>query len=66
MKTIFSMGQLAHNPTHEISDGALQPAVEIPARAEMVRDRILQTGFGAVLEPDESQDGGPVLEPRSD
>ena len=37
MKTIFSMGQLAHNPTHEISDGALQPAVEIPARAEMVR-----------------------------
>ncbi|MBC00249.1 MAG: acetylpolyamine amidohydrolase [Rhodobacteraceae bacterium] len=53
MKTIFSMGQLAHNPTHEISDGALQPAVEIPARAEMVRDRILQTGFGAVLEPDD-------------
>ncbi|WP_349359352.1 histone deacetylase family protein [Stappia sp.] len=53
MKTFFSEGQLAHNPTHEISDGALQPAVEIPARAEIVRDHVAAAGLGPVLAPDE-------------
>lgn len=51
MKTVFSATQLAHDPRHEISDGMLKPAVEIPARALMVRERVLETGLGPVLEP---------------
>ncbi|MHC5654797.1 histone deacetylase family protein [Stappia sp. ICDLI1TA098] len=53
MKTVFSPGQLAHDPKHEISDGELRPAVEIPARAEMVRARILETELGEVLTPED-------------
>lgn len=53
MKTVFSPGQLAHDPRHEISDGELKPAVEIPARAEIVRARILEAGMGDILAPEE-------------
>lgn len=53
MKTIFSPVQLAHDPKHEISDGMLKPAVEIPSRAEIVRARIMETGFGDILPPEE-------------
>ncbi|MCA1300805.1 histone deacetylase family protein [Stappia indica] len=53
MKTVFSAGQLAHDPRHEISDGELKPAVEIPARAEIVRARILEAGMGDILAPEE-------------
>jgi len=53
MKTVFSAGQLAHDPKQEISDGMLKPAVEIPARAEMVRDAVLARGLGEVLEPED-------------
>ncbi|MBA5776243.1 histone deacetylase family protein [Stappia sp. F7233] len=53
MKTIFSPVQLAHDPKHEISDGMLKPAVEIPSRAEIVRSRILETGLGEILPPEE-------------
>lgn len=53
MKTIFSPVQLAHNPRHEISDGMLKPAVEIPARAEIVQARILETGLGDLIAPEE-------------
>ncbi|WP_186386262.1 histone deacetylase family protein [Stappia sp. TSB10P1A] len=53
MKTVFSAGQLAHDPKQEISDGMLKPAVEIPARAEMVRDAVLTRGLGELLEPED-------------
>lgn len=53
MKTVFSAGQLAHDPKQEISDGMLKPAVEIPARAEMVRDAVLARGLGELLEPED-------------
>ncbi len=53
MKTIFSPVQLSHNPKHEISDGMLKPAVEIPARAEIVRARIIETGLGDLIAPEE-------------
>jgi acetoin utilization deacetylase AcuC-like enzyme len=53
MKTVFSAGQLAHDPRHEISDGTLKPAVEIPARAEMVREAVLARGLGEILEPED-------------
>ncbi len=53
MKTLFSPVELTHDPKHEISDGRLMPAVEIPARAEIVRDRILATGLGEILEPED-------------
>ncbi|MBC2857919.1 histone deacetylase family protein [Stappia sp. 28M-7] len=53
MKTVFSAGQLAHDPKQEISDGMLKPAVEIPSRAEMVREAVLARGLGELLEPDD-------------
>ena len=53
MKTVFSAGQLAHDPKQEISDGMLKPAVEIPSRAEMVRDAVIARGLGDLLEPDD-------------
>ncbi|AXS38899.1 histone deacetylase family protein [Breoghania sp. L-A4] len=52
MKTVFSELQLNHRPTFELSDGAMAPAVELPARAEFVRDRIVETGLGAIQPPD--------------
>jgi acetoin utilization deacetylase AcuC-like enzyme len=51
MKTIFSPLQLAHDPRQEISDGMLKPAVEIPSRATMVRDRVIAERLGELLEP---------------
>ncbi|MAB00260.1 MAG: acetylpolyamine amidohydrolase [Stappia sp.] len=53
MKTVFSPVQLAHDPKQEISDGMLKPAVEIPSRATMVRDRVIAEGLGSILEPEE-------------
>lgn len=51
MKTVFSPEQLLHTPTHELSDGTLKPAVELPSRAEYVRDRITEVGLGQILAP---------------
>lgn len=52
MKSVFSERQLLHTPSVELSDGAMQPAVELPARAEYVRDRIRAVGLGPIVEPD--------------
>ncbi|MEP0235999.1 MAG: histone deacetylase family protein [Roseibium sp.] len=51
MKTIFSQNQLKHAPKHEISDGQLKPAVEIPERAEIVLSTVQSRELGAVIEP---------------
>ncbi len=53
MKTIFSPSQLLHNPKHEISDGALKPAVEIPSRAEIVHKQLLAQKLGPVTAPND-------------
>ncbi|MEP4029768.1 histone deacetylase family protein [Roseibium polysiphoniae] len=51
MKTIFSQNQLKHAPEHEISDGQLKPAVEIPERAEIVLRTVQSRELGEVVEP---------------
>ncbi|MTI17197.1 histone deacetylase family protein [Rhodobacteraceae bacterium RKSG542] len=51
MKTIFSQDQLLHAPRFEVSDGRLEPAKEIPTRAQMVLDRIHAVELGEVFEP---------------
>lgn len=53
MKTVFSDAQLAHNPRHEISDGELKPAVEIPQRAEIVLRTVRDRGLGEILAPED-------------
>ncbi len=53
MKTVFSASQLRHAPKHEISDGALKPAVEIPERAEIVLRTIRDRGLGEIIEPED-------------
>ncbi|GGB57435.1 acetylpolyamine amidohydrolase [Roseibium aquae] len=53
MKTVFSGVQLSHAPKHEISDGELKPAVEIPSRAEMVLAAVKQRRLGDIFEPDD-------------
>ncbi|WP_068083410.1 histone deacetylase family protein [Polycladidibacter stylochi] len=52
MKTFFSQKQLMHNPQHEISDGYLRPANEVPQRAKMIVNQLIKQNFGEVLEPD--------------
>lgn len=52
MKTIFSPLQLNHRPTKEMADGQLVDAVEIPRRAEIIRDCVTDAGFGPLLKPD--------------
>ncbi len=53
MKTFFSPVQLSHDPQHELSDGKLMPAVEIPARAENVLTAVKERGLGPVVEPED-------------
>ncbi|WP_417671035.1 histone deacetylase family protein [Roseibium sp.] len=53
MKTVFSNIQLTHSPRHEISDGELKPAVEIPERAEIVLRTIRERGLGDIVEPED-------------
>ncbi|WP_018698628.1 histone deacetylase family protein [Amorphus coralli] len=52
MKTVFSPAHARHHPHHEISDGTLKPAVEIPSRAEMVLAAIEAAGLGEILPPE--------------
>jgi acetoin utilization deacetylase AcuC-like enzyme len=51
VKTVFSATQLAHAPAQEISDGKLQPAVEIPSRAEIVLATVKGRKVGDVIPP---------------
>ncbi|NVK36200.1 MAG: histone deacetylase family protein [Rhodobacteraceae bacterium] len=53
MKTVFSDVQLKHDPKHDLADGELKDAVEIPARAKIVLKTIEQSGLGEVVEPEE-------------
>ncbi|PLX37971.1 MAG: acetylpolyamine amidohydrolase [Hyphomicrobiales bacterium] len=51
MRTIFSPDHALHHPEQEIADGMLKPAVEIPVRANMVRDRVEAVGLGPIEPP---------------
>jgi acetoin utilization deacetylase AcuC-like enzyme len=51
MKTFYSPAHLDHMPAQEFERGRLAPAVEIPERAEQVRQRIEQRGLGPILPP---------------
>lgn len=51
MKTVYSPDHACHHPRHEISDGALKAAVEIPSRAEMVLAAVKAAGLGEILPP---------------
>ncbi|WP_068311754.1 histone deacetylase family protein [Polycladidibacter hongkongensis] len=53
MQTIFSQLQLGHDPAHEISDGQLRPANEVPQRAKTVLQAVKQRALGPICEPQE-------------
>lgn len=51
MKTFYSPAHAVHAPKQEFERGELGPAVEIPARAEAVRARLVERRLGPVLPP---------------
>ena len=51
MKTFYSAAHLKHSPAQEFERGRLAPAVEIPQRAERVRERVEERKIGPVLAP---------------
>jgi len=51
MKTVYSPAHAGHLPRLELSDGKLVPAVEIPARAEIVLRAVASAGLGDILAP---------------
>jgi len=53
VKTVFADTQLLHAPRHEISDGELKPAVEIPSRAEFVLKAIRDKKLGEIIAPED-------------
>ncbi|QEI06349.1 histone deacetylase family protein [Pigmentiphaga aceris] len=48
MITVFSTAHRLHHGS-ELKDGAIKPSFEAPQRAEIVLDRVQQTGLGQVL-----------------
>ncbi|MBV6658169.1 MAG: histone deacetylase family protein [Devosiaceae bacterium] len=52
MLTIYSAEHARHDPKVEMADGALVPAVEIPARAEMVLRFVRDADLGPIEAPD--------------
>ncbi len=51
MKTFYTAQHSAHTPQQEFEAGRMTPAVEVPARVEAVRGRIVSRGLGPVLAP---------------
>lgn len=52
MRTVYAPDHARHDPQVEMADGKLVPAVEIPARAQMVLEAVRDADFGAILAPD--------------
>jgi acetoin utilization deacetylase AcuC-like enzyme len=50
VRTIWSAAHAGHRPAQEIIDGRLQPHVEIPTRAELVLEAVLERRLGPVEE----------------
>jgi len=53
MKTYYSPAHLEHAPSNEFEAGRLIPAVEVPARAELVLAEVGRRGLGPILPPSE-------------
>src|SRR5450755_3170183 len=51
MKTFYSPAHLEHAPPEEFEGGRLNPAVEVPARAENVRAEVERRKLGPILAP---------------
>jgi len=60
MKTFYSPVHLEHDPQVQFEGGHLQPAVEIPVRAERVRQEIGKRRIGPVVPPI-AFDDAPIL-----
>src|SRR5215469_16080824 len=56
MKTFYSAAHLNHRPVQEFERGRLAPAVEVPERAERVRQSIEERKIGPVLAPQRFDD----------
>lgn len=52
MLTVFSPDHARHDPQVEMADGKLVPAVEIPARAQMVLQAVQKAKFGDIIAPE--------------
>jgi acetoin utilization deacetylase AcuC-like enzyme len=53
MKTFYSPAHLEHAPPEEFEGGRLNPAVEVPARAEKVRAEVERRKLGPILAPED-------------
>jgi acetoin utilization deacetylase AcuC-like enzyme len=51
LKTVYSEKHRLHHAKLELIDGKMQPAVEMPSRAETVLERVKAVGLGPLLEP---------------
>jgi acetoin utilization deacetylase AcuC-like enzyme len=51
MLTIYSDQHVCHHGAFELAEGQLRPAVEIPARAHAVLERVREVGLGPVRSP---------------
>ena len=60
MKTVYSEKHKLHHAKFELINGRMQPAVEMPSRAETVLDRVKAVGLGSIVAPGE-HGLGPVL-----
>jgi acetoin utilization deacetylase AcuC-like enzyme len=53
MLTIYSDDHHLHHGNAELIDGTLKPCFEMPSRADMVLQRVRQTGLGDIIAPTE-------------
>lgn len=53
MKTYYSPIHLGHVPVEEFEGGRMNPAVEVPMRAELVREEVERRKLGPILPPDD-------------
>ncbi|MEQ8356433.1 MAG: histone deacetylase family protein [Kiloniellaceae bacterium] len=51
MKTVYSEKHRLHHATLELIEGRMQPAVEMPSRAETVLARVEAVSLGPIIEP---------------
>jgi acetoin utilization deacetylase AcuC-like enzyme len=58
MLTVYSDAHRLHRARHELIDGRLAPAWEVPERAEAVLARVREVGLGDVIAPDPEPDDG--------
>lgn len=52
MRTVFSPRHASHAGNVELNSGAIVPAFELPARAEIIRARVEEVGLGPIQPPE--------------